>query len=84
MNIETRLSALRTKHNKLVDKFRKSPRQFDKAEWNQLRQLYVDAGCVANAAEVAERIKAYEYIIANEHTPTLPGEEAWQLRKDVA
>jgi len=59
-------------------------RIFFPPDWYALVARLKDANRESMAERVDQKRANFEYIIANEHTPTLPGEEAWQLRKDVA
>ena len=59
-------------------------RIFFPADWDALTAQLTEQDKPHQLTRVQEKRANFEYIIANEHTPTLPGEEAWQLRKDVA
>jgi hypothetical protein len=59
-------------------------RIFFPADWAALVANLKAAKRESMVERVEQKRANFEYLIENEHTPTLPGDEAWQLRKDVA
>ena len=59
-------------------------RLYFRNDFDALALQFENSGRHNMANKVRMKAENYEYIIRNEHTPTLPDEEPWQLRKDLA
>ena len=89
------IQELAHRRQRLIDKFGRTPRVYNRAEWQQLLSDYRFHDLPSNAANVEARIGAYESILRNEHTPIGEtdtagpwqlideGDPAWMSRADI-